>query len=87
MSTYFMVLLEIIKRCLGGIVVSVLATGPKGCSSGLGNGFLRAIKIRSTPSSQMGSKVERSHVIRFYGISLSLLPSTSPEVSGSQVRN
>jgi hypothetical protein len=37
---------------LGGVVVSVLATGPKGirfepCQ---GDGFLRAIKIRSTPS-------------------------------------
>jgi hypothetical protein len=32
---------------LGGVVVSVLATGPKG-------------------SSRMGSKVGRSHVVRFY---------------------
>jgi hypothetical protein len=37
---------------LGGVVVSVLATGPKGrkFESGQGDGFLRAIKIRSTPS-------------------------------------
>jgi hypothetical protein len=30
----------------------VLATGPKGCGfeAGQGDGFLRAIKIRSTPS-------------------------------------
>jgi hypothetical protein len=30
-------------------MVSVLATGP-GIRTGLGDGFLRAIKIRSTPS-------------------------------------
>jgi hypothetical protein len=41
-----------IPRRLGGVVVSVLATGPKGCGFeiGQGDGFLRAIKIRSTPS-------------------------------------
>jgi hypothetical protein len=46
--------------CLGGIVVSMLATGSKGCGfePGQGDGFLRAIKIRSW----------RSHVIRFYGM-------------------
>jgi hypothetical protein len=37
-------------RCLGGVVVSVLATRPKG------------------PSSRMGSKAGRSHVVRFYGM-------------------
>jgi hypothetical protein len=39
-------------------VVSVLATGPKGCwfEPSQGDGFLRAIKIRSTHSSRMGSK-------------------------------
>jgi hypothetical protein len=37
---------------LGGVVVSVLVTGPKGCGfePGQDNGFLRAIKIRSSPS-------------------------------------
>jgi hypothetical protein len=37
---------------LGGVVVSVLATGPKGCGfkPGRGDGFLRAIKISSTSS-------------------------------------
>jgi hypothetical protein len=37
---------------LGGVVVSVLATGHKvrGFKPGLGDGFLRWIKIRSTPS-------------------------------------
>jgi hypothetical protein len=52
---------------LGGVVVSVLATGPKGCGFelGQGNGFLRAIKIRSTPSSRTGSKAGKSHA-RFY---------------------
>jgi hypothetical protein len=33
---------------LGGVVVSVLVTGPKG--HGRGDGFLRTIKIRSTTS-------------------------------------
>jgi hypothetical protein len=37
---------------LGGVVVSVLATEPKvrRFEPGQGDGFLRAIKIRSTPS-------------------------------------
>jgi hypothetical protein len=37
---------------LGGVVVSVLATGPKSCGfkRGQEDGFLRAMKIRSTPS-------------------------------------
>jgi hypothetical protein len=54
----------------GGVVVSVLATGPKGCGSepGQGDGFLRAIQVCSTHSSQMGSKAGRSHVIRFYNM-------------------
>jgi hypothetical protein len=41
-----------IIRRLGGVVVSVLATGPKGrgFKPGRGDGFLRAIKIGSTPS-------------------------------------
>jgi hypothetical protein len=30
--------------------------------------FLRAIKIRSIPSSRMGSKAGRSHVVRFYNM-------------------
>jgi hypothetical protein len=40
------------------VVVSVLVTEPKGCGfePGQGDGFLRAIKIRSTPSSRIGSK-------------------------------
>jgi hypothetical protein len=51
-------------------VVSVLATGPKGCvfEPGQGDGFLRAIKIRSTLSSRVGSKVGKSHVVKFYGM-------------------
>jgi hypothetical protein len=38
--------------CLSGVVVSVLATERKGCTlkPSQGNGFLRAIKIHSTPS-------------------------------------
>jgi hypothetical protein len=51
-------------------VVSVLATGPKGCGfePGQGDEFLRVIKIHRTPSSRMGSKAGRSHVVRFYGM-------------------
>jgi hypothetical protein len=43
---------------LGGTVVSVIAIEPKvrGFKPGRGNGYLRAIKIRSTPSSRRGSK-------------------------------
>jgi hypothetical protein len=43
---------------LGGVVVSVRATGPKGCvfETGQGDGFLKAIKISRTLSFQMGSK-------------------------------
>jgi hypothetical protein len=50
--------LHISTRRLGRVVVSVLATGPKGCGfePGQGNGFLRTIKISSTPSCQMGNK-------------------------------
>jgi hypothetical protein len=37
---------------LGGVMVSVLVIGPKVCGfkPGGGDGFLREIKIRSTPS-------------------------------------
>jgi hypothetical protein len=37
---------------LGGVVVSVLATGPngRGFEPSQGDGFLKALKIRSTPS-------------------------------------
>jgi hypothetical protein len=40
------------KSRLSGVVVSVLATGPKGrgFKPGRGDGFLKAIKIQSTPS-------------------------------------
>jgi hypothetical protein len=56
--------------CLGGVMVSVLATRPKVCGfePGQGDWLLRVIKIRSTPSSRMGSKARRSHVVRFYGM-------------------
>jgi hypothetical protein len=42
----------------GGVIDSVLATGPKCCGfdSGQGDGFLKAMKIRSTPSFRMESK-------------------------------
>jgi hypothetical protein len=48
-------------------VVSVLAIRPKGRGfiPGRGDGFLRAIKIRSTPSFGRDLK---SHVVRFYGM-------------------
>jgi hypothetical protein len=59
------ILIRLLSGRLGGVVVSVLATGAKGCElkPGQGDGVLRAIKIRSTPSSRMGSKVGRSHVV------------------------
>jgi hypothetical protein len=43
---------------LGGVVVSVPATGQKvrGFERGQDDEFLRTIKIRSTPSSRLGSK-------------------------------
>jgi hypothetical protein len=46
---------------LGGVVVSVLATGLKGCGfgPGQGDGILRAIKIRNASSFLMGSKARR----------------------------
>jgi hypothetical protein len=46
-------------RRFGGIVASELATGPKGrgLEPDKGDGFLRAIKIRSTPS--FGCEVKR----------------------------
>jgi hypothetical protein len=46
-------------------VVSALATAPKGCGfePGKSDGFLRAIKFRSTHSSRMRSKAGRSHKI------------------------
>jgi hypothetical protein len=45
---------------LGGLVVSVLATVPKGrgFKSGRGGGFLKAINIRSTPSFGWEVKLE-----------------------------
>jgi hypothetical protein len=45
---------------LGGVVVNVLATGPKGrrFKPGRGNTFLGAIKIRSTPSFGWEVKIE-----------------------------
>jgi hypothetical protein len=52
------------------VVVSVLATGPKGrgFEPGQGDGFLRAKTIRSTPSFRMGNKAGRSHVVEFYSM-------------------
>jgi hypothetical protein len=54
------------SRCLGSVVVSVLATGPKGRAfkPGRGDGFLRAIKILSTPSFGWEIKPE-VHVVIF----------------------
>jgi hypothetical protein len=54
---------------LDDVVISVLATGPKGCGfePSQGDGFLRVIKIRSTHPFRMGSKAGKSHV-RFYGM-------------------
>jgi hypothetical protein len=46
--------------CLGGVVVSVLATGPRGCGlePSQSDGFLRAIKVHSTPSFGWEVKLE-----------------------------
>jgi hypothetical protein len=51
---------------LGGVVVSVLATGPKGCwfRPCLGDGFLRAKKS----AAHFPSDGRRSHVVRFCGL-------------------
>jgi hypothetical protein len=51
-SAPFCLILSHLTGCrLGGVVVSVLATGPKGhgFKPGQGDEFLRAIKIRSAP--------------------------------------
>jgi hypothetical protein len=55
---------------LGGLVVSMLASGPKACGfePGQGDCFLRVVKIRSTRSSRLVSKAGRSHVVRFYSM-------------------
>jgi hypothetical protein len=51
-------------------MVSVLTFGSKVCGlkSGQGDGFVRELKIRSTPSFQMGSKIVGPHLVRCYGI-------------------
>jgi hypothetical protein len=59
---------------LGGVVISMLATRHKvrvfePCQ---GDVFLRAINIRSTHSSWMGSKARRSNVVRFCGMKRTL---------------
>jgi hypothetical protein len=58
------------KTCsfLDGVVVSVLATGPKGrgFKPGRGDGFLRVIKIHSTPSFrwEVEPEVPRRKILR-----------------------
>jgi hypothetical protein len=49
-------------------IVALMDPNVAGSKPGQGDGFLRAIKIRSTPSSRMGSKEGRSNVVRFYGM-------------------
>jgi hypothetical protein len=58
------------SRLLGCVVVSVLSTGPKDCGfdPGQGDGFLRAIKIRGTPSFRMGSKTEGPMPLTLHGM-------------------
>jgi hypothetical protein len=54
---------------LGGGMVNEYATGPKtgGFKPGRGDGFLRARKVRSTPS--FGEEVKsRPHVVGFFGM-------------------
>jgi hypothetical protein len=54
--------------CFGDVVVSVLATGTKGqgFKLGRGDGFLRAIKIRSTSSFgwEVKPEVQRRKILR-----------------------
>jgi hypothetical protein len=55
--------------CLGGVVVSVLVTGPKGCRFNPSqDGFLlMTTKICSTPSFRWEVKPQ-AHLARFYGM-------------------
>jgi hypothetical protein len=55
---------------VASVVKCLVCLPPKSCGfePGQGDGCLRAIKISSTPSSRMGSKAGRSHVVRFYGM-------------------
>jgi hypothetical protein len=48
-------------------MVSMLAIGPKvlGLKTGGGDGYLRAMKIRSTPFFSKGKYGRRTHVVRF----------------------
>jgi hypothetical protein len=78
---------------LGGVVVSVLATGSKGCrfKHGRGDEYLRAIKIRSTPSFGWEVKpeapcreilrhVEDPLTYQRYWIRKILIPSSNPPI-------
>jgi hypothetical protein len=60
---------NLLPRRLGGVVVSVLATGPKvrGFKRGRGERFLRAIKIQSTPSLgwEVKPEVPRRKILRY----------------------
>jgi hypothetical protein len=51
-------------------VVCVLPLDPKvaGSNPAKAMDFVRAIKIRGTPSCRMGNKAGRSYVVRFYGM-------------------
>jgi hypothetical protein len=53
-----LLMFELVALVVVWLVVSVLATGLKGCGfeSGESDGFLRAIKIHSIPLFRMGSK-------------------------------
>jgi hypothetical protein len=61
-------------RRLGGVLVSVLATGPKsrGFKPDRGDGFLRAMKIRSTTSFgwEVKPEVPRCKILRYVKDSL-----------------
>jgi hypothetical protein len=79
------------KYRLGGVVVSVLVTGPKVCGfePGQGDGFLRAIKIRITPSFGWEVKPEVTcKILRHMGMDrlnshfLRPSPNCSRDVSG-----
>jgi hypothetical protein len=52
---------------LSGVVISTLATGPKGCGlePGQDDGFLKGDE---NTQGRMGSSSRRSHVVRFNGM-------------------
>jgi hypothetical protein len=69
-------------------VVSVFATGPKVCGfePGQGDGLLRAINIRSTPYSRMGSECWDSTLSQVTTASFHILSNLSVTLSFDTIR-